>query len=296
MAVWLLVLSVAGADDFAELCANRMAIEHVYYTHRLGTGLPFEQVAPQALIERLVREDLRKEAVLRKVYDVEITQALLEAEVQRINANTRAHETLTEIKATLDNNPVKFAQSFAKPFLVERLLRDKFENDDALHSANRHACETARTALLAAKANGATPAQLLAQLKQVDSNAVTETTWQLTARPSETGAPYAEELEIKKRFGQNARLISSLLGESRERKHYFADLPPALQRVLRVQLRQPGDVSAVIETPTAFLLYLSIERSETALATACLSLPKSSCKQWVAEQGETSLNKKRSRN
>ena len=76
-----------------------------------------------------------KEAVLRKVYGVAITPALLDAEVQRINTTTRAPDMLAEIKAALGNDPAKFAQAFAKPFLVERLLREKFDNDEALHAA-----------------------------------------------------------------------------------------------------------------------------------------------------------------
>jgi len=76
------------ADDFASLCAERAAIERVYYRHRSGEKLPFEQTLPEAALEKLVREDQAKEAALKKVYGVEITPALLEAEVRRINATT----------------------------------------------------------------------------------------------------------------------------------------------------------------------------------------------------------------
>lgn len=56
--------------------------------------------------------------------------------------------------------------------------------------------------------------------------------------------------------------------------------------MLRVQLRQVGDVSAVIETPSSFLLYVAKEKTATALTVACLSLPKRSYEQWLAEQAE----------
>jgi hypothetical protein len=79
-------------------------------------------------------------------------------------------------------------------------------------------------------------------------------------------------------------LISSPHRTERDRKQYFEDLPPELQRVLQVQLRHPGDVSAVIETPGGFLLYLAKENTDTALSVACLSLPKRSYEQWIAEQ------------
>jgi hypothetical protein len=121
-------------------------------------------------------------------------------------------------------------------------------------------------------------------MKAGHSNEVSETTWHLGARPAETNALTADELEIKRRFGPNAQLISSPHGAERDRKQYFEDLPAELQRVLRLQLRQPGDVSAVIETPGGFLLYVAREKTDTALSVACLSLPKRSYEQWLSEQ------------
>jgi hypothetical protein len=106
----------------------------------------------------------------------------------------------------------------------------------------------------------------------------------LGARPAETNAPAAEELDIKQRFGPNAQLISSPRGAERDRKQYFEDLPGELQQVLRLQLRQPGDVSAVIEAPGRFLLYVVEQKTDTALTVACLSLPKRGYEQWLSEQ------------
>ena len=308
MKPWLLFLLVgcvaAQADDLAALVRDRAAIERVYYNHRLGQKPPFEQATPPALIERLVKDDLRKETALRKVYGVAITPALLAAEVERINTTTRAPEMLAEIKVALGNDPAKFAQTFAKPFLVERLLRDKFDNDEALHAPLRREAETLRGQLLEARAansntrnpkaerrspqSAVVTSNLLAILKACRAGQLTETTWQLGPRPAETNAPAAEELDIKQRFGPNAQLLSSPHGAERDRKQYFEDLPSELQRVLRLQLRQPGDVTAVIETPGGFLLYVAKETTGTALTVACLSLPKRSYEQWLSEQfGET---------
>jgi predicted nucleic acid-binding protein len=306
----LLCSAAVLADDLPALVRDRAAIERVYYNHRLGQKPPFEQATPPALIERLVKEDLRKEVALRQVYGVAITPALLDAEVQRIDTTTRAPEMLAEIKVALGNDPAKFAQAFAKPFLVERLLRENFDNDEALHAAQRQQAEAVHNHLLkagAAKSEGRNPkaegspksearsqqsavvtSNLLAILKASSAGQVTETTWQLGARPAETNAPAADELEIKQRFGPNAQLISSPHGAERDRKQYFEDLPGELQRVLRVQLRQPGDVSAVIEAPSGFLLFVAKETTDTTLTVACLSLPKRGYEQWLSEQsGET---------
>src|SRR6185503_16369611 len=137
----LSLCSIALADDFASLRADRTAIERVYYNHRLGEKPPFEQVLPPVTLENLVRRDLRKEAVLQRAYRVEVTPAMLESEVQRINTTTRAPEMLAELKAALGNDPARFARAMAKPILVERLLREKFDNDDALHASQRREME-----------------------------------------------------------------------------------------------------------------------------------------------------------
>jgi hypothetical protein len=281
----------ALAADLPSLRAERAAIERVYYNHRLGEKPPFEQVLPPATLGELVRQDLRKEAALKQAYGVEVTLAMLEAEVQRIDTTTRAPEMLVEIKAALGNDPARFANVFAKPILVERLLREKFDNDDALYAARRRQIEQTRKELLAAKQNDADCGKLLALLKRSHSNAVTETTWQLFARPAETNAPGADEIEIKKRFGPNAQLLSAPHGSGgKEQKSYFDDLPADLQRVLRVQLRQPGDVSAVIEAPGGFLLYVAKEKTDAVLSVAGLSLPKRSYEQWLEEQSEKKAN------
>ena len=70
----------------------------------------------------------------------------------------------------------------------------------------------------------------------------------------------------------------------KDEKLYFEDLDPELQQVLRVQLQKPGDVSAVIETPRGFLVFLAKEKSAEALTAASLSIPKRSYEEWLAQQ------------
>ena len=279
------LLAIAGGTE--PLIADRAAIERVYHNHRLGEKPPFEQVLTRVMLENLVRQDLRKEAALKKAYGVEVTPAMLDAEVQRINTTTRAPEMLAEIKAALGNDPARFARAMAKPILVERQLREKFDNDDALHAPQRRQVEQTRNELLAGKKAGADYDKLLALLKRNHSYGVTETTWQFGARPAETNAPAADEIEIQKRFGPNAQILASPpAGIGKEQKLYFEDLPGELQKVLRVQLRQPGDVSAVIETPGGFLLYVTRAKTSAVLSVAGLSMPKHGYDEWLEEQSE----------
>lgn len=282
----LFIGATTMAADIAARCADRAAIERVYHGHRLGEQPPFAEMMPPATLENLVRQDLRKEAALQKSYGVAITPTLLAAEVQRIDTTTRAPAMLAEIKAALGQEADRFARSMAKPILVERLLRERFDSDDSLHSARRREIESVRADLLTARTSGASVAELLARLQRSQSNAVVETTWQLGVRPGATNASGPDELAIMQRFGSGARLLSPA-GTGQGSELYFQDLPPELQRVLRVQLRQAGDISAVIETPGGFLLYVTTEKSDALLSVAGLSLPKRSYEQWLAEQNET---------
>ena len=269
------------ADEFAARCADRAAIERVYHAHRLGTKQPIEQAMPQALIEQVVRQDLRKEAVLRKVYGMEITPAMVAAEVERINTTTRAPEVLAEIKHALADDAARFAATMARPILVERELRQRFDNDDKLHVAQRREADAARASLLA----------------KIPVPNMHEVTWQLTARPADdkpapSAAP-ATPTQAKAKSSAytneaTAQVAQSLTPPEKaapgKEKHYFEDLEPVLQKVLRIQLQKPGAVSAVVGTPGGFLVFLTKEKSAETLSAASITIPKRSCEEWLARQ------------
>jgi hypothetical protein len=270
----------AGAPDAV---ADRLAVERVYYNHRLGDKPPFEQAMPREAAEKLVRQERHKEAVLKQVYGVEITPAQIEVEIQRINATTRAPEVLADLKAVLGNDPVRFAQTVAKPILVERELRLRFDNDDQLHAPQRTQADQLRNQLLDAKQKAAGCGELLALMKQNKDGVVTEITWQFGARPPEISPP--DDAKLKKHFRPDAHVLSPP-ADAQERTFYFEELPRDLQNVLRVQLGQADDVSAVIETPGAFLVFLATDKTATTLSVAVLSTPKRSYEQWLSERDE----------
>jgi hypothetical protein len=282
LAVIMLCAGAVAAADEHSLRADRAAIERVYYTHRIGQKPPFERVLPPEVLDALVRLDLRKEAILAQVYGVRITPSMLQAEVDRIDATTRAPEMLADIRLALGNDAARFANAFAKPFLVERLLRERFDNDDALHAPQRQEAERTRSDLLAARSAGADGRALVAILKRGHASAVTETTWRLGSRTTQS-PPADDELEVRQRFGPSAKTLSAAGARSGEDPH-FEDLPTELRTVLGAQLRQAGDISAVIETPTGFLLHVAREKTEQVLSAAVLWLAKRSYEQWVDEQ------------
>ncbi len=278
----LLAAMVCGlhANDFAARCADRAAIERIYHSHRVGTKEPFEQAMPPALIEQLVRQEQLKSAVLKRVYGVEITPAMIDAEVKRIQTTTRAAEVLAEIQRALGNDATRFSLTVVRPLIVERALRHHFQNDDALHVAERRKAEAARSLLL----------------KGQNVKDMHEVTWLLGARPAEdTPAPpaittpttvsarscaYAVEATA-----QLAQVITSPdPAAHRDEKLYFGDLDPEMQKVLRTQLKKAGDVSAVIETPGGFLVFQAVETNAEALKVSSLSIPKRSYEEWLASQ------------
>jgi 23S rRNA U2552 (ribose-2'-O)-methylase RlmE/FtsJ len=305
---WLASVGLATADDLGSLCADRAAIERVYYEHRLGNKPPFEQLLPPSVIEQLVKQDLHKEAALKRIYSVDISANQVEAEVKRIDTTTRAPETLAELKKALGDDPARFARSVAKPIVVERELRARFDNDDQLHAPQRRVAEKIRARILAARTNSASFDQLLSLLKEAGAGIVTEVTWQLAPRESDqvaSAAPSANGRaapvsvspavsQVKARGGpysveataQIAQVLSPPSQPSMARPFHFEDLPGDLQKVLGTQLQKPADVSAVIETPGSFLLFLAKERTAASLSAASLTIPKRSYEQWVAEQSK----------
>ncbi|EEF62875.1 hypothetical protein [Pedosphaera parvula] len=261
---WRLGCCSLHADDFNDLLADRTAIERVYYNHRTGTKPPFEEVVPVEQLRRLVERDADREAALKTYFHIEVTTVQVNSEVSRINQSTRAPEVLGEIKAALGSDTNRFARSFARPIVVERELRERFENDDKLHAQVRKEADALRTKLLAMRSGAQGLSTQLKRLEESSVGSVGEHTWefvQTTAAQNETSPTKATR---------------------------FSELPLQLQKVLKTQLRSAGDVSAVIETPSGFLIYLAKERTDATLTVASVSFPKLDCDAWLAQQSLSS--------
>ena len=123
--------------------------------------------------------------MLVSVYGIEITGSQVNAEVRRIDASTRAPEMLAELKAALGNNPARFARTVARPLVVERVLRSRYENDDVLHATGRRQAEAAREAALLAREQGLDTQT--AAMKKADHGTINEVTWQLGSPPEDSG-------------------------------------------------------------------------------------------------------------
>ena len=269
----------ASPLDFQGQVAARAAIERVYHSHRIGTPQTFEEAYPRALLERQVATNQRKLAALGQMYGVSVTEEMLAGEVARIEASTRAPEMLAEIKKALGGDSVLFAICFARPILVERALRERFVFDDNVHLSQRREADLVRAQLLAGDVK----------------DEMQETVFQLSARPEsdKISAPTAPVAPVNadgssrsysvEATVQLAQVLSAPQSEVGEPTlYYFEDLHPELQKILAVQLKEPGDVSAVVEMPQGFVIYQAKERTAETLTAASISLPKVDYNTWLA--------------
>ena len=265
--VIIVLLFTAAFSSFAasvgELVDDRLAVERVYYAKQVGAKAPFEQAVSRSVIERRVQQELLKERVLKTVYRLEITPKLVTEEVARIERSTMAGDMLAQIKLALANHPERFARTVAKPLVVDRVLRARFEADAAQQAGKRQMAESLRAQLLAAK-----PEELAALVK--GRTDVREVKWQLGVKPKTT---------------ELAAARPSL--EAGLSKQYFADLHADMQKVLAAQLQKPGDVSAVFGSDSSFAIYVATSRTAEALTAQAVEISRLSFDDWLTAQART---------
>jgi hypothetical protein len=249
------------AASIGALVDDKLAVERVYYAKQAGAKEPFEKAVPRSAIEKRVQQEVLKERVLQRVYGLSVSPDQVQAEVERIRRSSLNPQMLREIQEALANSPARFADVVAKPLVVDRVLRARFEADAAPQNAKRQAAETLRGQLLAAKA-----ADRAALVK--DRADAREITWKLGAKPK-------------------AELASAKAIAPGREDLFLVDLPAEMQRVLTTQLQQPGDVSAVFASDYNFALYLLTSRSAEALTVRAVELPRQTFDDWLAVQART---------
>jgi N-acetylneuraminic acid mutarotase len=117
-----------GALTFEERVSYQLAIEEVYWRHRIwpkersDSKPSFDAVISQAQLEKKVRDYLRNSQTLEDDWQRPITTEQLQAEMDRMAQNTRQPEVLQELFEALGNNPFVIAECLARPLLAERLL------------------------------------------------------------------------------------------------------------------------------------------------------------------------------
>ncbi|HUD70974.1 MAG TPA: hypothetical protein VMQ62_03340, partial [Dongiaceae bacterium] len=115
---------VRQAPSFAERVRAQTVLERVQYAHQIGASRPFEEAVSQGLIERKVRNYLRKSLALERDFKTPVTGAMLDREAERIATGTRMPGRLREIYRALGNDPTLVRECFVRPILVDRLVRN----------------------------------------------------------------------------------------------------------------------------------------------------------------------------
>jgi hypothetical protein len=142
-------LSESGASplELERRVAAQRAIEDVYWRHRIwspdnpGPKPSLDYVVPESALRASVEDDLLKSKALERLWAHAISDDELQAEVERMSANSRAPEVLQEIIAALGNDPLLVAECLARPLLADRLIRRSYARDPRFHGANKTAIE-----------------------------------------------------------------------------------------------------------------------------------------------------------
>ena len=107
---------------------------------------------PDSVIRAKVEDYLKRSNALEQLWHRRITAGQLEAEIARMARETRNPRMLTEIFASLNDDPILVAECLARPLLAERLVRNLYVRDDALHGIPRRKAEQALSRYTSMKA------------------------------------------------------------------------------------------------------------------------------------------------
>ena len=129
--------------------AAERAIEQVLWNHRIwpaensGPKPGLSLILPDALLRARVEDSLRKSNALASWWGRPITAGQLQAEMQRMATSTKDARVLQEIFDALGNDPRVIAETLARGMLADRLLRERYARDEALHMGARKQAERA---------------------------------------------------------------------------------------------------------------------------------------------------------
>jgi hypothetical protein len=131
----------------AERIEAQTAIERVFYNHRIwpkdnpAPKPSFEEMIPATLIEKKAGEPVRLSAALGHLWNIAITPAMLQAELDRMVRESRDRATLHELFTALGNDPYLIAETLARGNLAEQALRRQYAFDADLHAGERRHAE-----------------------------------------------------------------------------------------------------------------------------------------------------------
>ena len=146
--------------SFAERVTYQRAIEDVYWRHRIWSEEranrkpPLDSVMPRTQVEKKVADYLRKSQALEDHWQRPVAAEQLQAEMDRMAANSKQPDVLRELFEALGNDPFVIAECLARPIAAERLLArlDANEKIDAESKQSWFAHAETKTPITTAEA------------------------------------------------------------------------------------------------------------------------------------------------
>ena len=180
--------------------ACQTAIEQVYWRHRIAPGedattSSFTEAVPQEVIQRNAEDAILKSLAFERYWGVTITGEQLQAELDRMAANSKSPDVLAELFAAVGNDPQAAAECLARPLLVDRLIQSYFASDQRFHGELK-----ARVQAELASAAPATMKNMSGQYREME--------WQRGRNGLKPGVMALESSEFDAagaRFAQHAR-------------------------------------------------------------------------------------------
>ena len=243
----------------------RRAIEQVYWDHRLwpsqnpGPKPPLSAVMPDSAIRAEVEDALKKSYALGTIWGRPITPEQLQAEMNRMVADTKNGRMLGELFAAVGNDPAMIAETLARPALADRLIRSAYAYDPRFHGELEGKAEVA----LAACGNPSCMKGL--------GGAYHETVWALRTAPDSRSPLDLDERTVT----IDTQEWNGLLGRLARR---VGGAPQAIAL---------GKLGALEETPEAFVVTAVIAQTASTLTTATVEWKKTPFDTWWAAERAT---------
>ncbi|MBN2382606.1 hypothetical protein JXQ70_06970 [bacterium] len=122
--------------DFDQRVHYQEQIERFYYEKREwpevnpGEKPSFNTAISSETISEKVADYCRKTNALHYFWDITIRSEELQAEIDRMLQNSKKPDQLKKLIRQLDDDPFLVAECFARPLLVDRIIREKYSQDE----------------------------------------------------------------------------------------------------------------------------------------------------------------------
>lgn len=149
---WVTKVTAETTFSLDQRVACQTVIEDIRWSHRIwpsennSTKPQRSEILNDQQIRVKVEDGLRMEAALDGIYGIEINDAMLQAELNRMTGSTKAPVRLQELFDALGNDPVTITECLARPTLVRKQLYDRYAEDDNQHVGLRLQVEAALAA------------------------------------------------------------------------------------------------------------------------------------------------------